>query len=106
MLGQHRTLLQEQKVSKFIELSDGYKMESNDGTIRILLRHITVMDGAIESGFYSTKTWIKESEGWIEVNNIQNYRNKEDFIKAISESEDFTEAIKEYRFNNKNNNEL
>ena len=94
------------KPSKLIELPDGYQVTSNDGTVMIELLHTTVMDGGMESGFYHTKMWIKEGNGWTEVNNTQSYRSKEEFIDSIKDSEDFTQALSDYKFNNQNNNEL
>lgn len=95
-----------QKPSKMIEHPDGYEVISNDGTIKVRLLHTIILEGSMESGFYYTKMWIKEGNGWAEVNNTQSYRSKEEFIDAISESEDFTQALSDYKFNNQNNNEL
>ena len=81
------------KPMKGVETPDGYEVTSNDGTIRIELRHATVMDGAMESTFYHTVMWIKEGTGWLKVNETQNYRSKDDFLDAISNVEEFSEAV-------------
>lgn len=94
------------KPSKFVERPDGYEVTNNDGTVKVALCHTTVMDGSMESGFYYTEMWVLEDGGWIKVSNTQSYRSKEEFLKAIEESGDFSEATSEYRFNNQNNNEL
>ena len=86
-----------EKPSKLVEHTDGYEVISNDGTTKLQLLHTTLLDGSMESGFYYTKMWIKEGEGWTEVNNTQSYRSKAEFIDAIRELEDFTEAIKEIK---------
>ncbi len=102
MQGQQKINIIEQRVPKFTERSGCYEVISNDSSIKIVLRHISVMDGSMESGFYSTRMWIKEDNAWIEVNNTKNYNTKEEFIKDISASEDFTQAIRdyeEYKFN-------
>ena len=97
MRGQSKIDISEQKPLKFTALTDGYEMVSNDATVKILLRRITVMDGFMESGFYSTKLWIKEDNGWIEANNTKNYTTKEEFITDMEGSEDFTQALRDYR---------
>lgn len=94
------------KPSKFVERANGYEVINNDGTVKIALCHTTVMDGSMESGFYYTVMWVLEDGGWTKVSNTQSYRSKEEFINAISDSEDFTQALSEYKFNNQNNNEL
>ena len=101
MQGQQRINISENKPSKFIELSDGYEMISNDATIKIVLSKITVMDGSMESGFYSTKLWIKEDDGWIKVSDTSNYPTKEKFIEKMYESEDFTQAMRDYELSKK-----
>lgn len=97
MQGQQRINISEQKPAKFIELADGYEVLSNDSTIKIILRPVTIMDGSMESGFYATTMSIKEGDGWIAVNNTKNYGSKEEFIKDIIGSEDFTQAVMEYQ---------
>lgn len=89
-----------EKPSKFIKRPDGYEVTNNDGTVKVVLRRTLVMDGGMESSFYHTVMWVDEGNGWIKVSNMQSYRTKEEFIKAISEAEDFTQAIEEYRSNN------
>ena len=96
MQGQQRVNINEQKPSKLIETTDGYEVLSNDGTTKIQLRHTTVMEGSMENAFYYTVMWIMEDGGWVKVSNTQNYRTKEEFIKAIAESEDFTQAMAEF----------
>ena len=96
MQSQQRVNITEQKPSKFIELADGYEVLSNDSTIKIVLHKVTVMDGAMDSTFYSTRMWIDEGNGWLSVGNTQNYRTKEEFIGKIRESEDFTQAARDY----------
>lgn len=94
------------KPSKFVERPDGYELTSNDGEVKVALQKTTVMDNSMESDFYHTVMWIREEGGWTRVDNTQSYRSKEEFINAISDSEDFTQALSEYKFNNQNNNEL
>ena len=86
-----------QKPSKFVERPNGFEVTSNDGTMKIELRQYSILDGSMESSGFYTTMWIREGEGWIKVSNTQPYHTKEDFIKAISEVEEFTEAIKERR---------
>lgn len=86
-----------EKPSKFIEHSDGYEMISNDGEVKVCLLHSTLMEGSIDSDFYYTVTWILEDVGWVRANNTSNYKTKEEFIEAISNSEDFTQAVSELR---------
>ena len=101
MQGQQRVNISEQKPSKFIVLTDGYEVLSNDATIKIILRPVTIMDGSMESGFYSTQMWIKEGDGWLSVSNTKNYGSKEEFIKDIIGSEDFTQAMRDYELSKK-----
>lgn len=105
MIGQQKVNINEHKPSKFIENADGYEVTSNDGTVKIALRHMTTLDGSMESGFYYTVIWVLEDGGWTKVNNTQSYRTKQEFLNALEESEGFAEAFSEYRFNNQNNNE-
>lgn len=104
MKGQQKRNIIEMIPPKFAENENGYEVVSNDSTVRLLLRHVTVMNGGMESEFYSTVMYVKEDGVWVHVNNTQNYRTKEEFINAISAAEEFTEAVAE--FNNQNNNEL
>lgn len=104
MKGQQKVYGIELIPPKFVENEHGYELVSNDGTMRLFLRRIIMMEGSMERDFYSTVMWIKEEGVWVQVSNTQNYRTKEEFINAISQAEDFTEAIAE--FNNQNNNEL
>jgi hypothetical protein len=97
MKGQERVNITEERPSKFVEGTDGYEVTSNDETIRIQLRHATVMDGGMESDFYHTEMWVKEDNGWIRANNVQNYKTKKEFIDAIRDVEEFTQAIAEMR---------
>lgn len=107
MKGQSKIDISEQKPSKFTELSDGYEMINNNSTMKIVLHSVTVMDNAMESSFYSTRIWIKEDNGWIEVKGTKNYPTKDGFIEDMSKAEDFTEAMRDYyKFNNQNNNEV
>ena len=102
MQGQQMINIEEHRVPKFTEHPNGFEVVSNDGSIKIVLQHTTVMNGSMESDFYSTKTWIKEESGWIEVNGTQNYSTKEAFIEVIRDNEDFTQAMRdyeEYKFN-------
>ena len=96
MQGQQKVNISELRPSKLIKTADGYEVLSNDGTIKIQLRHTTVMDGSMESDFYHTVMWIMEDGGWLKVNSTQNYRTKEEFIRTIDESEDFTQAMAEF----------
>ena len=100
MQGQQKTNITEQKVPKFSILSDSYEVISNDATIKIVLRPVSVMEGSMERDFFSTKMWIKEGDGWVLVNNTKNYNSKEEFIKDISSSEHFTQAIRDYEEQN------
>lgn len=88
------------KPAKGVELADGYEITSNDGTIKIRLLHITVMDGGMESGFYHTVMRIKEGTGWTEVSDIQNYNSKEKFLETIKDIEEFSQAYSELMTNN------
>lgn len=96
MQGQTKVQINEIPPRKLTKLSDGYEVVNNDGTIKIVLRHVTVMDGSMESGFYSSILWVKEDNGWVKGDASKNYKTKEEFIKAISESEEFTQACREF----------
>lgn len=96
MQGQRKISISEQKPSKLMVYNDGYEAVSNDGSMKIQLRHTVVMDGSIESGFYYTVIWIKEDNGWIKTNGSKSYKTKEEFISDIRNAEEFTEAVKDY----------
>ena len=102
MQGQQRVKIVEHKVSKFIERFGCYEVMSNDNTMKIVLRNVSVMDDSMERAFFSTTTWIKEDNGWVKCNDTQNFPSREAFIEALKASEDFTQAIRdyeEYKFN-------
>ena len=96
MIGQQKIDINEQKPSKLMVQPGGYEVVSNDGVLRIQLRHEMVMDGSMESDFYATTVWVKEGDGWIKTSTTQSYRTKEEFIRSISDVEDFSEAMAEF----------
>ena len=96
MRGQQKIDIREEKVLKFTEHRNGYELVSNDGETKIALLHTMVMDGSMESSFYYTKIWILEDGGWIETDSSKSYKTKEEFISDISNSQDFTQAMRDY----------
>ena len=87
------------KPSKIVIHPDGYEVINNDGTIKVALQRTTVMNDSMESSFYHTIMWVKEDKGWTLVNNTESYKTKEEFIKAIEEAEEFSQAYREYMIN-------
>ena len=96
MIGQQKVNISEEKPAKYIPHTNGCEVISNDEQMKIELRHITVMDGSMESDFYHTTMWIKEDGGWLMVNNTNSYKTQEEFISAISQVEEFTQAMRDY----------
>ena len=100
MMGQTKTQISEQKPMKYIEHGGGCEVISNDGTLKIELHHATKMEGAMENEFYYTEVYFLEDGGWQRAINSDTYRTKEDFIKAIDGTEEFTQAIKDFEQTN------
>lgn len=91
-------IAKEQRPSKAIQSDGGLEMESNDGSMKILLKRTIIFTGNMEGESFNTALFIKEDDGWTKTNNSTPYNSIEDFVRALGESEDFTQAVKDYEY--------
>ena len=74
------------------------EVESNDRQLRITLSKTKVFkdDGSQVEMFRSTY-YVKDGLEWERTLNSANYNDAEDFLEAISSSEDFTQSVRDIR---------
>lgn len=77
----------------FINANGTMQVESNDRELRILLkRSINFDEGRMDENFY-TEYFVKEGFEWQKTLNSENYKSADEFLEAISRSNDFSEAV-------------
>ena len=88
--------IQEQKPSLLVEHDNGIEAVSNDGTMKIILRKVNLFVEGAARDIYATLFYIKEGNAWIKTSESHTYNTKEEFIKALRETEEFYKAVDEY----------
>jgi len=79
----------------FINANGTMQVESNDRELRILLkRSINFDEGRMDENFY-TEYFVKEGFEWQKTLNSENYKSADEFLAAISKTEDFTMAVRD-----------
>lgn len=79
---------------------NGCEITSNDGQMRIVLTKLRTYLGIMEQEHYNSTYYINEDDGWEKVDESHTYTSISEFIRALDGAEDFTEAVREYKFNN------
>lgn len=85
----------EDKVEKGFLTYNGCEAESNNGTVRIVLRKMSIMvpENNLISHFYTTTSFFKEGSAWIKSETEQCiYKSVNEFASALSGIPDFSEA--------------
>ena len=80
---------------RFIRHEHGCEVLTNDRQLKIVLTRTTSFTGEVEQSNYNTTYYVKEDTGWLQVNNGRSYPSEEAFYDAISEAEEFSEAVRE-----------
>lgn len=77
----------------FINADGTMQVESNDRGLRILLKRSTIIDEGQQLEVFHTEYYVKDGFEWQKAINSANYKSAEEFIDAISNSEEFTSAV-------------
>ena len=80
----------------FIRQKNGCEVLTDDRTQKIILSRSIAYVEDIEQTLYSTRYYIKEGTGWVQVNNGQFYSSEEAFFSALRHSDAFTRAVREW----------
>ena len=93
----YRNAPQPLSLPKFVRHNNGCEIISNDGEIKILLRHRMLFNGSMEQEMYTTDYYIKEDNGWLKTNTSKTHSTIQEFMREISNTEEFTQAVSEYQ---------
>ena len=91
--------IREEKVQKGFLTPNGCEAESNDGTMKIMLRKRTIThlgENPRVTVVYSTTFFVKDEGSWMRSeSDSSNFDAVRDCVLALSQSPEFTEATKE-----------
>ena len=88
-------MAKEQRPAKCIRHSNGYEVISNDGEMKILLKHQTIYS-TMENESYAAVYYIMEDGEWILTNTQNTFPSVQDFFRRLRDSEEFTQAVKDF----------
>lgn len=90
------TLNRSEKPLKCVKHGNFCEVVTNDEQIKIVLARHVVLDAQAEQEFYATTYFIKEGDGWIKTSTQNTYRSMEEFISALSQTDEFSQAVEDY----------
>ncbi len=71
------------------------QLDSNDGELRILLKHTNIFNEEKQLEVFSTVLYVKDDFEWQQTNNSVNYQSADEFLEVIKKSDDFTLAVRD-----------
>ena len=91
--------IREEKAQKGFLTTSGCEAESNDGTMKIVLRKRTITqlgENPRVTVVYSTIFFAKDESSWVRSDSdSSNFDTVRDFVLALMQSPDFSEATRE-----------
>ena len=91
--------IREEKAQKGFLTISGCEAESNDGTMKIVLRKRTITqlgENPRVTVVYSTTFFVKDEGSWVRSDSdSSNFDTVRDFVLVLMQSPDFSEATKE-----------
>ena len=91
--------IREEKAQKGFLTTSGCEAESNDGTMKIVLRKRTITqlgENPRVTVMYSTTFFAKDEDSWMRSDSdSSNFDTVRDFVLALRQSPEFTEATRE-----------
>ena len=91
--------IREEKAQKGFLITSGCEAESNDGTMKIVLRKRTITqlgENPRVTVVYSTIFFAKDEGSWVRSDSdSSNFDTVRDFVLALMQSPDFSEATRE-----------
>ena len=91
--------IREEKAQKGFLTTSGCEAESNDGTMKIVLRKRTITqlgENPRVTVVYSTTFFAKDEGSWVRSDSdYSNFDTVRDFVLALMQSPDFSEATRE-----------
>lgn len=79
----------------FLYADGTMQVENNDRELRILLKRSIFFDEGRQLEVFYTVYYVKDGLTWQKTLNSANYKSADDFFDAISNCEDFTQAVRD-----------
>ena len=87
--------MQDKIIHGILNADGTLQIDSNDRGLRIILSSVkNIEDGRVVEAFKSSY-YVNEGFGWERTLETHKYHSVEEFLKAINNSSDFTEAVKD-----------
>ncbi len=86
----------ELKTPFYIKMENGCEVFTNSRDMKIILNRTISFLNNIRSETYAATYYVREGKDYVITNTVKAFLSEEEFIRDISCSEDFTNAINEY----------
>ena len=96
-MNQQKIHIEEQRIPKYMPTRNGCEVTSNNDDIRICFNHSFSFIDDMEQEHFTAIYFVKEGDGWLRTNTVKPYRSMDDFIRDLSDTEEFTQAIRDYK---------